>query len=65
MARARAPPALRQFRVELEAPQSIAPHLLEHLADRPQRLASSAIETLATFGALIHEPSFGEGAQLE
>jgi hypothetical protein len=51
--------------VELEAPQSIAPHLLEHLADRPQRLASSAIETLATFGALIHEPSFGEGAQLE
>ncbi len=59
------PPRLFQLRPELEAPEGVAPHVLEDLGDGPERLAPGAVEPVAAVGSDVHHPGLDERPELQ
>ena len=59
---ARAAPGPRRvsskFRLQLEPPERVAPHTLEHACDRAERITPRAIEAVAALGSRCDEPGF-------
>ena len=54
-----------QFRLELQSPQGVLPHVFERVSDGPQRVAPRAIEAMPVLAAAFDEPRAGERLQLE
>ena len=54
-----------QFRLELQPPQRVLPHVFQRRADRPQRVAPGAIKAMPVLAAAFDESRSRERLQLE
>src|SRR5437763_1537908 len=63
--RTRTPTRAFQLRRQLQPPQRVVPHPLEHCGDGAERVAARAVEALLLVGARVDQPRARERAELQ